>query len=76
MKRINDIDLENKKVVIRVDYNVPLDSNLNIVDDNRIKESLETINYCLENILMKVGIFIKINKIEIKLKFSGVSNIG
>ena len=49
MKRIEEIDLRNKKVVIRVDYNVPLDSNLEIVDDNSIKESLKTINYCLEN---------------------------
>ncbi|MBQ8892067.1 MAG: phosphoglycerate kinase [Bacilli bacterium] len=49
MKRIDEIDLKNKKVIIRVDYNVPLDKNLNIVDDNRIKESLKTINYCLDN---------------------------
>lgn len=48
MKRIDNINLNNKKVIIRVDYNVPLDDNLNIIDDNRIKESLETINYCLE----------------------------
>ena len=49
MTRIDEIDLKNKKVIIRVDYNVPLDKNLNIVDDNRIKESLKTINYCLDN---------------------------
>ena len=49
MKRIENVDLKNKTVLIRVDFNVPLDKNLNIVDDNRIKESLETINYCLEN---------------------------
>ena len=49
MKRIEDIDLKNKKVIIRVDYNVPLDDKLNIIDDNRIKESLKTINYCLDN---------------------------
>jgi len=48
MKRIEELDLNNKKVIIRVDYNVPLDCNLNIVDDNRIKESLKTIKYCLE----------------------------
>lgn len=48
MKRIEDIDLKNKKVIIRVDFNVPLDDKLNIVDDNRIKESLKTINYCLD----------------------------
>ena len=48
MKRIEDINLNNKKVIIRVDYNVPMDKNLNITDDNRIKESLKTINYCLD----------------------------
>ena len=49
MKRINEVDLKNKKVIIRVDYNVPLNDKLEIVDDNRIKESLQTIKYCLEN---------------------------
>ena len=49
MKRINEMNLKNKKVIIRVDFNVPLDKNLKIVDDNRIKESLTTIKYCLDN---------------------------
>ena len=48
MKRIEDIKLDNKKVIIRVDYNVPLDKDEKIIDDNRIKESLKTINYCLD----------------------------
>ena len=48
MKRITEVNLNNKTVVIRVDFNVPLNSNLEIVDDNRIKESLKTINYCLD----------------------------
>lgn len=48
MKRIEDINLNNRKVIIRVDYNVPMDKDLNITDDNRIKESLKTINYCLD----------------------------
>ncbi len=48
MERIENANLENKKVIIRVDYNVPLNKNLEITDDNRIKESLKTINYCLE----------------------------
>ena len=47
MNRIEDMNLEHKTVIIRVDMNVPLDNNLNIIDDNRIKESLKTINYCL-----------------------------
>ena len=49
MKKITDLDLKGKKVIIRVDYNVPLNDKGEIVDDNRIRESLQTINYCLDN---------------------------
>lgn len=45
-KTIRDFDLNNKKVIIRVDYNVPMKNNV-ILDDNRIKASLKTINYAL-----------------------------
>ena len=45
-KSIKDINLENKKVIIRVDFNVPIKDG-RITDDNRIKESLETINYAV-----------------------------
>lgn len=46
-KTIRDFELENKKVIIRVDFNVPMKDS-EITDDNRIKESLETINYALD----------------------------
>lgn len=46
MKTIRDLDLNNKKVIIRCDFNVPMNDGI-ITDDNRIKESLETINYAL-----------------------------
>ena len=48
-KTIRDIDLKNKKVIVRVDYNVPLDADLKITDNTRIKLSLPTINYLMDN---------------------------
>lgn len=49
MKYINDIDIANKRVFIRCDFNVPLDENGNITDDNRIKQVLTTIEYAIDN---------------------------
>lgn len=46
MKKVKDIDIKNKKVIIRCDFNVPIE-NGKITDDTRIKESLETIRYCI-----------------------------
>lgn len=46
MKTIKNIDVTNKKVIVRVDYNVPI-INGRILDNNRIVASLETINYLL-----------------------------
>lgn len=47
MKTINDIDIIGKKVLIRCDLNVPIKNN-KIIDDNRIVQSLKTINYVLK----------------------------
>ena len=46
IKTVKEIKIENKKVIIRCDFNVPIE-NKKIIDDTRIKESLETIRYCL-----------------------------
>lgn len=48
-KTIRDIDLQGKKVLLRADYNVPLDEKGKITDDYRIKQSLPTVQYLLEH---------------------------
>ncbi len=49
MKSIREIEVAEKRVMVRVDYNLPMDENLNITDDNRIVETLPLIKYLLEN---------------------------
>ncbi len=47
-KTLKDYDYREKRVLVRCDFNVPMDENLNITDDRRIRSSLPTINYLLE----------------------------
>ena len=48
-KTVRDIDLKNKKILVRCDFNVPFDDNGNISDNRRIVGALPTIKYLLEN---------------------------
>ena len=47
-KTVRDIDLKDKKVLVRCDFNVPMDENQNITDNTRIVAALPTIKYLLE----------------------------
>ena len=48
-KTIEDIQVKGKKVLVRCDFNVPLDENKNITDENRIQGALPTIQYLIRN---------------------------
>ena len=46
---VTDVPVKGKRVLVRVDFNVPLDENLNISDESRILGALPTIKYLVEN---------------------------
>jgi phosphoglycerate kinase len=48
MRSVRDIDVKSKKVFVRVDYNVPMDDDLMITDDNRIVTTLDLIRYLID----------------------------
>ena len=64
MKTIRDYDLSSKKVLIRVDFNVPIKDGV-ITDDNRIRESLKTIKYAIDN-NAKVILFSHLGRVKEK----------
>lgn len=61
-KNIKDFVLENKTVLIRCDFNVPMKNGI-IIDDNRIRESLDTIRYAMEK-NAKIVLFSHLGKIK------------
>ncbi|MBM3254346.1 MAG: phosphoglycerate kinase [Candidatus Omnitrophica bacterium] len=76
-KTIRDIDIKGKRLLIRVDFNVPLDDRLNITDDTRIKAALPTIIYALENgaiVLLMSHLGRPDGKVVEKLRLNPVKN--
>ena len=70
-KSIRDIDIKGKKVLMRVDFNVPLDKGLVITDDNRIRAALPSIEYILgENAKLILMSHLGRPKGEVNKKFS------
>lgn len=81
MKTVNDINFKEKKALIRVDFNVPLDENFKVIDDTRIKTAKPTILKILEDggscVLMSHLGRPKNNEMEFSLKHiaDAVSNV-
>lgn len=48
MKTVREIEHNDKTILVRVDYNLPMDENLNIADDNRIRATLPLIQYLVD----------------------------
>ena len=77
MKTLKDAEFQGKVVLIRVDYNVPLDEDKNVTDNLRIVSTIPTIDYILENVCKldvngRIAILVK-EKIEM-LKKEGYIN--
>lgn len=75
---IKDLDLKDKRILIRVDFNVPLDENLKIADDTRIKAALPTIKYALDRGAKRVVLMSHLGrpkgKVVDKLRMDPVAN--
>jgi phosphoglycerate kinase len=48
MKTVRDIEIKDKTILVRVDYNLPMDENLTIADDNRVRATLPLIKYLMD----------------------------
>lgn len=62
MNKIQDIDVKNKNVLLRVDFNVPMKQSPTIVSDKRIKEALPTIEYLLDKGVKSIKIITHLGK--------------
>jgi len=73
-KSVEDVNVENKKVLVRCDFNVPLDleTKTTITNDKRIRESLKTINYLIDH-NAKVVLCSHIGKTKEKLSLMPVA---
>ena len=48
-RTIKDVNVSGKKVLVRVDFNVPLDENLKITDDTRMRMAVPTLKHIIDN---------------------------
>lgn len=73
-KSVQDVDVKNKRVLVRCDFNVPLDIETKsiITNDKRIRESMKTINYLIDN-GAKVILCSHIGKTKEKLSLAPVA---
>src|SRR3989344_6738162 len=56
IKRIDHLDIKGKRILVRVDFNVPIDSSGKIISDKRIKEIIPTIEFIAKNNPAYMGI--------------------